>query len=205
MMTFYSAAGSYQLRTEESGKKPYIQRLGKLYPISIPEFIIWTSLLWQVMTYEELEKVYHKQMTAADVYAPDLDQMLQMLVRRKLVARGEGYTGMDALYSMMSEAFIVPTIESRVMKMTRSFGLFLRGKISFHGLKHLMRKEQLTEDPCYVMKLVRQTPLSVSELIHCFNRKITDVSTPEKVIAGIYPDEAVSNLYLQRHVLLEQV
>ena len=227
MMTFYSAAGSYQVRTEECGKKPYIQRLGKLYPISIPEFVIWTSLLWQVMTYEELKREYYAQMAAAGAHPPDLDLMLQMLVRRKLVAKGEGYTGMDALYNMLSEAFVVPTIESQTQKITKSIGLFLRGKITFRGLLHLMHREKLTDDQRYIMKLVRQTPLSVSELIQCFNRHVTDVSTPEKVIAGIYPDEdscqatlanemypspnskrvleAVSNLYLERHVLLEQI
>ena len=227
MMTFYSAAGSYRLKRENGGRRPYIQRLGKLHPISVPEFAVWSSLLWQVMTYGELEKAYSRQMAAAGAGAPPLDRMLRMLVQRRLVVKGEGYTGMDALYSMLSEAFIVPTVESRAGRLRRAVGLFLRGRISFRGLRGLMREPVLTEDQDHVMRLVRQTPLSVSELIQCFNREITDVSTPEKVITGIYPDEdscqaglaaemypcpnarrvleAVSNLYLQRHVLLEQI
>ena len=44
----------------------YIQKLGKLHPISIPEFAIWSSLLWEVMTYDELKAAYQEIMGAAD-------------------------------------------------------------------------------------------------------------------------------------------
>lgn len=42
MMTFYAAAGSYQIRNEDGKDMPYIMRLGKLQPVSIPEFSIWS-------------------------------------------------------------------------------------------------------------------------------------------------------------------
>lgn len=58
MMKFYAAAGSYQLIAENGHKLPYILRLGKLHPISIPEFVVWSSLLWEVMSYEEARKAY---------------------------------------------------------------------------------------------------------------------------------------------------
>ena len=34
MMTFYAAAGSYQIRSEDGKNMPYIMRLGKLQPVS---------------------------------------------------------------------------------------------------------------------------------------------------------------------------
>lgn len=42
MMTFYAAAGSYQIRSEDGKNMPYIMRLGKLQPVSIPEFSLWS-------------------------------------------------------------------------------------------------------------------------------------------------------------------
>ena len=39
MMTFYAAAGSYQIRNEDGKDMPYIMRLGKLQPVSIPEYV----------------------------------------------------------------------------------------------------------------------------------------------------------------------
>lgn len=50
MMTFYCAVGSYRLKIEQGHKVPYIQKLGVLHPISTLEFLIWTTLLWEIMT-----------------------------------------------------------------------------------------------------------------------------------------------------------
>ena len=58
MMTFYTAIGTCRIQTEDNMKIPYIQKLGRLHPISVPEFLIWSILLWQVMTYEELKAAY---------------------------------------------------------------------------------------------------------------------------------------------------
>ena len=62
MMTFYAAAGSYQIRSEDGKNMPYIMRLGKLQPVSIPEFSLWSMLLWDVLTYEELHKKFYDKM-----------------------------------------------------------------------------------------------------------------------------------------------
>ena len=63
MMTFYAAAGSYQIRNEDGKDMPYIMRLGKLQPVSIPEFSIWSMLLWDVLTHDELRKKYFEKMS----------------------------------------------------------------------------------------------------------------------------------------------
>ena len=65
MMTFYAAAGSYQIRNEDGKDMPYIMRLGKLQPVSIPEFSIWSMLLWDVLTHDELRKKYFEKMEEA--------------------------------------------------------------------------------------------------------------------------------------------
>lgn len=56
MMTFYAAAGSYQIRSEDGKNMPYIMRLGKLQPVSIPEFSLWSMLLWDVLTYAFVDR-----------------------------------------------------------------------------------------------------------------------------------------------------
>ena len=67
MMTFYSAIGSYRIKNQNGRKLPYIQRLGKLHPISIPEFVIWSTLLWEVLSYDELRGFYESQMRMLEV------------------------------------------------------------------------------------------------------------------------------------------
>lgn len=225
MMTFYAAAGSYQLKEENNRKMPYIQRLGRLHPISVPEFVVWCSLLWEVMTYDEVKEEYYREMRAVGMDAPDFDEILKMLVKRKLLVQGVGYTGMDALYSMLSDTYVVPTRMTESRRFIQACKLYSQRKIGFWDVVSIMKREHLDCAEARVMDLVKQTPLSAAELIRCFDCNITDVSTPEKVINGIYPREdssqdtlsnetapsenvnavlkAIADLYLGRKVILE--
>lgn len=224
-MTFYTAVGSYQMRTENGREMPYILRMGRMEPISIPEFFIWSHLLWEVETYDEIREFYQNQSKSLGVRLPNLDQALKMLIKRKLIAKGIGYTGEDALYDMLSAAFVLPIHTLGKKKLSSVIRLLVKGRITGSEAIRAMRPEHLTGDENRVMKLVRQTPLSVSELIRCIENGVWDVDTPEKVITAIYTDEedtqermqitsrqadcktavleAVANLYLRRRVMLD--
>lgn len=225
MITFYSAVGSYRLKTNQGHKVPYIQKLGALHPISTLEFMIWTTLLWEVMTYQELNDAYEAQRKSLNLDAPPLDALLDNLVARKLVVKGIGYTGVDALYNMLSGAFIIPYELSGLKKAGTAIKLFLKGKISFMDTVRVLHSGQVTADEARVIDLIRQTPLSTAELVRCFDLNLRDVSTVDKLLAGLYPDEnaeqanianeelfsqnttlvlqAVANLYLNRKIILE--
>jgi hypothetical protein len=225
MMTFYAAIGSYRIKTVDGHKQPYIQKLGKLHPISIPEFLIWSTLLWEVMSYKELKHEYDALIIKAGIKAPQFDELIELLVKRKLIARGVGYTGADALYNMLSGAFIIPFRMSSGKKLLKVISLLSKKKITVIDAYNLLKNDARTAEEIRVLDLVEQTPLSTSELIRCFDKQLTDVSTPEKVIAGIYTDDdsdqkhianeqmksphtnavlqAVSNLYLGRRIILE--
>lgn len=225
MMTFYAAVGSYRIKVEDNHKVPYIQKLGKLYPISIPEFVIWSTLLWEVMTYDGLKKFYTQQIGALRTTAPSFDELLEMLVKRKLIVRGIGYTGRDALYNMLADAFVIPFRISGGRKMLSVLRLWYTGKITLPDVGKIMKRRTGSKAESHILRLVEQAPLSTSEIIRCFERGITDVSTAEKVIAGVYSDsaqatigneefmaessgqvlEAISNLYLNREIILEIV
>ena len=227
MMTFYAAVGRYRIRVEDGHKVPYIQKLGKLHPISIPEFVIWSTLLWEVLSYDELKKQYDNIIRDSGIHPPELDELLEMLIRRKLIVRGLGYTGIDALYNMLADAFVMPYWVSGARKAAAAFRLWLKGKLDFRQFLSQARGVKFGDDENRVIELVEQTPLSTAEIIRCFDRGIFDVSSPDKIIAGIYPDEdseqirianetrpsnntnavlqAVSNLYLNRQIILEVV
>ncbi len=226
MMTFYAAVGRYRIRMEDGHKVPYIQKLGKLHPISIPEFVIWSTLLWEVLSYDELKHQYDAIIRESGIHPPELDELLEMLIRRKLIVRGLGYTGIDALYNMLSDAFVTPYWVSGSRKAAAAIRLWLQGKLSVGQLIAQRKGVELSEDEKRVVGLIEQTPLSTAEIIRCFDRGIIDVSSPDKVIDGIYPDEdsaqtrianetrtsknasavlqAVSNLYLNRQIILEK-
>ena len=225
MMSFYSAIGSYRIKNTNGHKVPYIQKLGKLHPISIPEFVIWSTLLWEVMTYSELKEHYERQIMMLEGDKPDFDQLLSILIKRKLVMKGIGYTGHDALYNMLADAFVIPYRIPRTRKTLQLLKLMTKGTLRLTDVLFGTRDRKWTEDEERVMSLVEQTPLSTAEIIRCFERNITDVSTAAKVINGIYAADdsdqkhianeqfhspykrtvlqAVSSLYLNRRILLE--
>ena len=225
MMTFFTAVGSYRIRTEDEHKVVYIQKLGKLYPISTMEFLIWTTLLWEILTYQELKAAFEERTKDLTIQAPDFDAMIENLLARKLIVRGLGYTGVDAAYNMFSDAFVIPCDFGRGKRILRAAGLLLRGKVTPKEFYRACQDVKLDTNAARIMDLVRQTPLSTAELIRCFDLGLRDVNTPEKLLRGLYPDEdsdqahianetvcsehviavlqAVSNLYLNRKVILE--
>lgn len=154
---------------------------------------------------------------------PSLDELLELLIRRKLVVKGVGYTGRDALYNMLSDAFVVPFRQGGSKRLWSLLKLTIQGKVSFsQACVQLMQKRRCDSER-RVQALVNQTPLSTSELIRCFEKGISDVSSTQKVLEQIYPEstqaeiaaeevlascandvlQAVSNLYLERQIIFE--
>ena len=225
-MLFYAAAGSYQIHHENDRNMPYIMRLGKLHPISIPEFAIWSSLLWEVLSYNEAKRAYQEIMQGGQYPIPEFDALLNKLIARKLVIAGEGYTGLDALYNMLSNTFIVPLHEQRNGRIRAAGRMLFHRKITWKEFFIFLRRNRLNKTQKRIMDLVQQTPLSTAELICCFDRGIRDVTAPDKVIEGIYlreescqatlPNEeypsrymvevlnAIASLYLGHRIILER-
>ena len=149
-----------------------------------------------------------------------------MLVKRKLIIKGAGYTGADALYNMLYDTYVIPL---RGVQGTRRLlniaKLLKQGKVNFFEAVYLLQTDKGTEAEQRIMKLVTQTPLSVPELVRCFENDVRDVSSADKVISAIYTEEsdnqarlnnacslsnhrqdvleATTNLYLTRQVILE--
>ena len=84
-MTFYAAAGSYQIREENGKKMPYIMRLGKLQPVSIPEFCIWSMLLWDVMTYDELSRKCAQRLEAEGIAQDMLTSFVSIQLQNRKI------------------------------------------------------------------------------------------------------------------------
>ncbi len=226
MMSFYAAAGSYHIREENGKKMPYIMCLGKLQPVSIPEFYVWSMLLWEVMTYDELRKKFIDRMDDTDLSMDDLENALKMLVKRKLIITGVGYTGVDAIYNMLTDVFIHPVRGLHGTRRVSNIAKLLKQKkITICDAIYLLQPDRVSDGERRILKLIYQTPLSVGELVRCFENNVKDVSSADKVIAAVYTEEsdtqarinnassqsdhrrevleATANLYLTRQVILE--
>lgn len=155
MMTFYAAAGSYQIRNEDGKDMPYIMRLGKLQPVSIPEFSIWSMLLWDVLTHDELRKKYFEKMEEVKLDPSGFEKALEMLVKRKLIIKGVGYTGADALYNMLYDTYVIPL---RGVQGTRRLlniaKLLKQGKVNFFEAVYLLQPDMVTRMPAMIISII---------------------------------------------------
>lgn len=213
MMTFYAAAGSYQIRNEDGKDMPYIMRLGKLQPVSIPEFSIWSMLLWDVLTHDELRKKYFEKMEEVKLDPSGFEKALEMLVKRKLIIKGVGYTGADALYNMLYDTYVIPL---RGVQGTRRLlniaKLLKQGKVNFFEAVYLLQPDKGTEAEQRIMKLVsaaftldtythvtEQMKRGAAEKIDVFmnasvNVQVNVVHSPSAVVRGDYESDLANCL-----------
>ena len=225
MMMFYAAVGAYRIRKDDGWGSPYIQKLGKLHPVSTPEFVIWTILMWDVLSYDELKKLYYEQVSGIPGIDADFDGLLDMLLDRGLIVCGQGYTGVEALSNMLADTFVIP-YKTRGAKMLKSMlHMWWQGTLSTGDLLAAWKPIKLDENERKVLQLARCTPLSTAELASCFERGIKRFRKPKDVLTKLYDQDdvdqstltaalsnskcrndvlsAVSNLYLKRMILFE--
>ena len=58
MITFYAAVGIFETGTEAGARRPVLLRAGRKYDVTLPEFVLWSSLLWNIYHYDEIKAVY---------------------------------------------------------------------------------------------------------------------------------------------------
>jgi len=155
-----------------------------------------------------------------------LDNCLNRLEVRGLIARGVGDTDFDALYDLLGGLYVVPLPESLPMRLA-AFGKLLLDGVPFAKARHLFQKDRPSEREAQVMALSRQALLSTAELVKCAEVGVRDISTDEKLMDALYNDDdttsdnisclmrlsaksqavtlAVANLYLRQQIIFERI
>ena len=107
MMTLYTAIGNLKIKRDE---------MGNPVPVVInnrQELILWSCLAFQILQIYELEKAYAKRLT--DSGRPEglsFSHYLNRLLLRGLIVKGDGLTGVDALYRFLGNCISnrLPTV-----------------------------------------------------------------------------------------------
>ena len=103
MVTYYAAMGRYRLdRLEGDVRFPVLMLGGQEYHVSVAEFMVWSSLLWNILNRDALQA---ESARAAAVFDCSMDEelferTLSRLLFRGLVVSGEGETGAEALQDL---------------------------------------------------------------------------------------------------------
>lgn len=229
MIRLYTAIGRYEVRKNQEGQSyPVIIIKEEEYLLSMNEMILWTQLIWNIATYPEAQQMYYQKEQETHCFSEyDFDYILERLLKRGLIQYGSDYTGIDALYNLMSNLYIRPVETNVLTKLLAFCHLTFMKRVAFSKSKKVFVQEVLTKDEKKVMFLSHQYLLSTAELITCVEKKVKDVSTNDKVLQALYEEDditcdnigflsrfytskqpmliAISNLYLKKQILLESL
>lgn len=224
MVTYYTALGRLN-NSFQTSVVPEIIQGEKAYELEMPEFIIWSSVLWNIYNYDELKRVFEKRAEELKVN-PDFefDYYLQRMEYRGLIKAGKGCTAIEALYALMLDLYIFP-VNCGYIGRTIVFLKLLIKKMPFKVAVHAFDKNKIdNKDERSVWKTITKAMLSVSETIWCISRGIKGIRE-ENIIEKIYGEEynsenlasyaklsdekhkiitAIVNLYLRKMIIFER-
>lgn len=223
MITLYTAVGRYELRKNENGEKqPIVTVDQKEVALSREELLLWSCLMWGILTKEEAKTYFLKKAVRMDVSQERFDAVLQRLEVRQLVVSAQAEKGDIALYRLLANLYVIPLESSFMVKVQAFFRFIFFEKLPLTVAKNVFQKENYTEMERRVLHLARKARLSCAEILACIANDEIDTSIgnqsefqKEKARDNLgfflwFCDghrkalEAISTLYLNKDIIFDK-
>lgn len=223
MITLYTSVGRYELRKNENGEKqPIVTVDQKEMALSREELLLWSCLMWGILTKEEMKTYFLKKAVRMDVSQERFDAVLQRLEVRQLVVSAQAEKGDIALYRLLAKLYVIPLESSFMVKMQAFFRFIFFEKLPLTVAKNVFQKENYTEMERRVLHLARKARLSCAEILACIANDEIDTSIgnqsefqKEKARDNLgfflwFCDghrkalEAISTLYLNKDIIFDK-
>lgn len=177
MITLYTSVGRYELRKNENGEKqPIVTVDQKEMALSREELLLWSCLMWGILTKEEAKTYFLKKAVRMDVSQERFDAVLQRLEVRQLVVSAQAEKGDIALYRLLAKLYVIPLESSFMVKVQAFFRFIFFEKLPLTVAKNVFQKENYTEMERRVLHLARKTRLSCAEILACIANDEIDTS-----------------------------
>lgn len=223
MITLYTAVGRYELRKNKNDEKqPIVTVDQKEMALSIEELLLWSCLMWGILTKEEAKTYFLKKAERVDVSQERFDAVLQRLEIRQLVVSAQAEKGDIALYRLLANLYVIPLESSFMVKVQAFFRFIFFEKLPLTVAKNVFQKENYTEMERRVLHLARKARLSCAEILACIANDEIDTSIgnqselkKEKARDNLgfflwFCDghrkalEAISTLYLNKDIIFDK-
>ena len=220
MITLYTSVGRYELRKNENGEKQLIVTVDqKEMALSREELLLWSCLMWGILTKEEAKTYFLKKAERMDVSQERFDAVLQRLEVRQLVVSAQAEKGDLALYRLLANLYVIPLESSFMVKVQAFFRFIFFEKLPLTVAKNVF---QNTEMERRVLHLARKARLSCAEILACIANDEIDTSIgnqselqKEKARDNLgfflwFCDghrkalEAISTLYLNKDIIFDK-
>ncbi len=141
MITLYTAVGRYELRKNKNDEKqPIVTVDQKEMALSIEELLLWSCLMWGILTKEEAKTYFLKKAERVDVSQERFDAVLQRLEVRQLVVSAQAEKGDIALYRLLANLYVIPLESSFMVKVQAFFRFIFFEKLPLTVAKNVFQK-----------------------------------------------------------------
>lgn len=222
MVEYFVTKGKLVVRNSE----PLIEADGETKALSKSEFILWTSLHWNVMDKESLKAEFERRMRKYNLNADvSFDQTLNRLNTRGLVAGKSDYLAVDALYNLLKDLYVVPfgTVNFFKKAMIFSYMLFIQG-VPLYKCREAMEDFNMNCLEKQIVSFSKRLKVSVAELIRINDKNLWGIKSEDDIVSLAYEEhedidtlgnctrfskdknkviEAIVNLYLKKQIVFE--
>lgn len=222
MVEFLVTKGKLVVRNSE----PLVVIDGKEKEMSKSEFILWTSLHWNVLNKESLKAEFARRMRKYNLNADvSFDQTLNRLNTRGLVAGKSDYLAVDALYNLVKDLYVVPlgTVNAFKRAVMFSYMFFIQG-IPLDKCRDAMADFNLNYLEKQIVTFSKRIKVSSAELICINDKDLWDIKSEDDIVPLAYEEnedlnslgnftrfskdktkvlEAIVNLYLKKQIVFE--
>ena len=148
MLTLYTAVGILRFQDSiKEHKTPTVINNRQEYGLTEEEFFLWSSLAFQIRQIHELQPAFSERLKKhhRSENIP-IEPYLNRLQLRGLIVKGDGLTGVDALYRLLGELYISPLQDSFSVRLFTCIYLCMKKK-SAHERADPLSKNAGTD--CY--------------------------------------------------------
>lgn len=230
MLTLYTAVGILRFQDSiKEHKTPTVINNRQEYGLTEEEFFLWSSLAFQIRQIHELQSAFSERLKKhhRSENIP-IEPYLNRLLLRGLVVKGDGLTGVDALYRLLGELYISPLQDSFSVRLFTCIYLCMKKKLHTKELIHYLKKPTRTAIEDTVLQIAKKVQISTAELVTCVEQGIHPQNT-EQLLTQLYETsdatfrirtlaqdiqfthagypvlEAISNLYLNKQIAFEKL
>ena len=204
---------------------PLVVSDGEEKALSQVEFILWTSLHWNVLNKESLKTEFDRRMKKYGMYGEmSFEQTLNRLNTRGLIVSKSDYLAVDALYNLVKDLYVVPLGTVNAFKKAMMFGVMLINGAPFDKCREAMDGFNLSCLEKQIVGFSKRLKVSGSELIRISDKELWNIKSEEGIVPLAYEEnedmdslgsytrfskdknkvlEAIVNLYLKKQIVFE--
>lgn len=222
MVEYFVTKGKLVGRNSE----PLVVADGEAKALLQAEFILWTSLHWNVSNKETLKAEFDRRMRKYNLSLDvSFEQTLNRLKNRGLIASKSDYLAVDALYNLVKDLYVVPlgTVNKFKRAMMFMYMFFIQG-VPLYKCREAMCDLNLKELEKQIVCFSKRLKVSGAELIRISDKDLWAIKSEDDIVPLAYDEnedmdslgnstrfskdknkilEAIVNLYLKKQIVFE--